>query len=108
MCFGESVRAARRRLNWTQEELAIKLQCTKTAVSKWETNKSIPPLARFKALGEVLEIEPGTLFAYVGPSANGTTREIANLDSLLLAAWQKLSPEQRNKLVKIALLLSQS
>jgi hypothetical protein len=30
----------------------------------------------------------------------------ANIDPLLLTAWQKLTPEQRNTLVQIALILS--
>ena len=107
MSFGEIIRSARRRLNWTQEELAAKLSCKKTAVSKWEANKSIPPLTRLKALAEALEIMPDVLFESVGRSTNHSAVVGANIDPLLVTAWQKLSPIQRNKLVQIALILSE-
>jgi transcriptional regulator with XRE-family HTH domain len=105
MSFGEIIRSARRRRDWTQEELAAKLLCTKTAVCKWEANKSIPPLARLSALAEALGIMPDALFGSVERSASQTTEEV-KIDRLLIKAWQKLSPQQRTKLVQIAEILS--
>jgi transcriptional regulator with XRE-family HTH domain len=106
MNFGENIRTARRRLNWTQEELAAKLGCTKPAVSKWEANKAIPLFPRVKILGEVLGINPDTLFASISPES--TKGEGANMDPLLIAACQKLSQKQRTALIQIAHILSQS
>jgi transcriptional regulator with XRE-family HTH domain len=104
MNFGENIRTARRRLNWTQEELARKLGCTKPAVSKWEANKAVPLFPRVKILGELLGIDPDTLFASI--STESATVKFSNLDPLLLKAWEKLSPQQRTKLVQIAEILS--
>jgi transcriptional regulator with XRE-family HTH domain len=105
MNFGENIRTARRRLNWTQEELAAKLGCTKPAVSKWEANKAIPLFPRVKMLGEVLGINPDSLFASI--SNENTKVEGSNMDPLLFASWQKLSQKQRNALIQIAHVLSQ-
>jgi transcriptional regulator with XRE-family HTH domain len=106
MNFGQNIRTARRRLNLTQDQLATKLGCTKPAVSKWEANKAIPPFPRVKRLGEVLGINAETLFASIDRSNEITRAEAANMDPLLLSAWKKLSPKQRNTLVQIAILLS--
>jgi transcriptional regulator with XRE-family HTH domain len=107
MSFGEIIRSSRRRLNWTQDELAAKLSCKKTAVSKWEANKSVPPLPRLIGLAEVLGILPDVLFESVGSTNKHSTREGANIDPLLLTAWHKLTPKQRNIVVQIAVILSE-
>ena len=106
MNFGENIRSARRRLNLTQDQLATKLGCSKTAVSKWEDNKAIPPFPRVKILSEVLGINAETLFASIDRPNEITRAEAANMDPLLLLAWNKLSNKQRNLLVQIAILLS--
>lgn len=105
MSFGEVIKSARRRQNWTQEELAAKLSCTKTAVCKWEANKSIPHLSRFNALADALGIMPDALFGPVEGPASQAIEEV-KIDRLLLKAWQKLSPHQRTKLLQIAEILS--
>lgn len=107
MSFGEIIRSARRRLNLTQSELAAKLKCTKTAVSKWEADKSVPPLARIKTLAEALEIMPDALFESVGQAAKPAPNRITSVDPLLITTWQKLTPEQRHTLLQIALVISQ-
>lgn len=107
MSFGEIIRSARRRRNWTQDELAAKLSCKKTAVSKWEANKSFPPLTRLKALAAALEIMPDVLFESIGESTTHSTIKGASVDPLLLTTWKKLSPRQRKKLIKIAIVLSE-
>jgi transcriptional regulator with XRE-family HTH domain len=106
LSLGESIRANRMRLNLTQGELALKLACTKTAVSKWEANKSIPHVSRFNALAEALGLMPEILFESVGHSKRPATMEF--VDTLLLSAWQKLAPAQRETLVRIAIVLSQA
>ena len=108
MSFGETIRSARRRLNLTQDELAAKLSCTKTAVSKWEADKSVPPLTRVNALAKALEIEPEALFESFGRSTNQANMEHVHIDPLLLTAWLKLTPVQRTILLQIALIISQS
>ena len=45
-------------MDWTQDELAEKLSCKKTAVSKWEANKSIPSVARIKVIAKTFGITP--------------------------------------------------
>ena len=40
--FGAFVAQCRREKNWTQAELAAKLQVTDKAVSRWETGRGLP------------------------------------------------------------------
>lgn len=108
MSFGEVIRSARRRQNLTQSELAAKLKCTKTAVCKWEANKSLPPLSRFKSLAEALEISPDFLFDSLGRVSKPTTAKAAQIEPLFLDVWHLLTTDQRAKLLQIALILVQN
>jgi transcriptional regulator with XRE-family HTH domain len=105
MSFGEVIKSARRRQNWTQAQLAAKLSCTKTAVCKWELNKSIPPLTRFNDLADALGILPDVLIGSLDCSARQPSEEI-KIDLLLMKIWQRLSTQQRTKLVQIAEIIS--
>jgi hypothetical protein len=59
-------------------------------------------------LAEALGIEPDVLFESFGRSTNHVNMKQAYIDPLLLTAWQKLTPVQRNILLQIALIISQS
>ncbi len=39
---GQAMRAARRRMNWTQLDLARRVGCTESLISKLETGRSTP------------------------------------------------------------------
>lgn len=46
MILGEKIMALRKQNNWSQEDLAEKLQISRQSVSKWESGASIPDLDR--------------------------------------------------------------
>lgn len=50
MILGEKIIALRKRMNWSQEELAEKLGISRQSVSKWESGASIPDIDRVIAL----------------------------------------------------------
>lgn len=50
MTLGEKIKNLRTRNNLTQEELADRLFVTRTAVSKWETNRGYPDIANLKSI----------------------------------------------------------
>ena len=52
MKFSEKLKALRKEHNLTQDELAQKLYVTRTAISKWETDKGFPAIDSLKLLSE--------------------------------------------------------
>lgn len=56
MKFGEKLKQLRKDNNLTQEELAEKLYVTRTAVSKWETDKGFPAIDSLKLISELFHV----------------------------------------------------
>lgn len=54
--LGERIRAKRKALNMTQQELAEKLNITNKAVSKWETDEAYPDISLLPKLSEILGV----------------------------------------------------
>lgn len=50
MTFGEKLKQLRERSGMTQDDLAAKLYVSRTAISKWETNRSYPSIDSLKAI----------------------------------------------------------
>ena len=50
MILAEKVMALRKKNNWSQEELAEKLNISRQSVSKWESGASIPDIDKIIAL----------------------------------------------------------
>ena len=55
---GDQLREARIAADLTQPALAAKLGCTKSAVSRWESEERRPELEHALKLKEVLKIDP--------------------------------------------------
>ena len=62
--IGETIRAKRRELDYTQEELANVLGVSKAAVSKWETAESYPDIALLPQISQLFHITMDELFGY--------------------------------------------
>lgn len=56
MTFSEKISALRKQKGWSQEELAEKLMVTRQAVSKWESEQSMPDLDKLVQLSEALDV----------------------------------------------------
>lgn len=56
MTFGEKIKKLRNDNQMTQEELAEKILVTRTAVSKWETDKGYPSIDSLKLLSNLFNI----------------------------------------------------
>lgn len=56
MKFGEKLKQLRRDNGLTQEALAEKLYVTRTAVSKWETDKALPAIDSLKLISELFHV----------------------------------------------------
>lgn len=53
MAFGEKLKQLREAHGMTQDELAAKIYVSRTAVSKWETNRSYPSIDSLKAIQQL-------------------------------------------------------
>ena len=56
MTFGEKLKKLRNESGLTQDELAERLYVTRTAISKWETNKGYPNIESLKAIASFFSI----------------------------------------------------
>ena len=56
MILGEKIAALRKQNNWSQEDLAEKLQVSRQSVSKWESGASIPDLDRIVKLSALFGV----------------------------------------------------
>lgn len=63
MTFGEKLKKLRISNNLTQEELAEKIFVTRTAVSKWETDKGYPSIDSLKELSHLFDISMDELLS---------------------------------------------
>ena len=59
--FSENLKAMRKAKDYTQEELAIKLNVTRQTISKWEKGLSVPDVDFLFKIADVLETNVGTL-----------------------------------------------
>jgi DNA-binding XRE family transcriptional regulator len=94
------VRALRRRLNLTLEELAKKSGLTYPTVASIETNKTLPSMKTLDALGGALEISASNLLALAerrivqirkaqGVSTNHRVKNQTGIDKLKVAYYDK-------------------
>lgn len=56
MTFGEKLKQLRKAGNLTQDDLADKLYVTRTAISKWETDKALPAIDSLKLISELFHV----------------------------------------------------
>lgn len=56
MSLGEFISIRRRRMRMTQEELAKKLNVSKSAIAKWETDGGIPDRDNLYKLSEIMGV----------------------------------------------------
>ena len=54
--FGNKIKTLRRKMNLTQEELAERLNVSFQAISKWETNASLPDVTMFPLLANFFNV----------------------------------------------------
>ena len=81
MKFSEKLKTLRKQKSMTQEQLAEKLFVTRTAVSKWETDKGLPAIDSLKMIAELFDV---TLDELVGDEDIKTKQALDNKRSRTL------------------------
>ena len=61
MTIGETIKSYRKKLGFTQEELADRLGVTAPAVNKWERGHTLPDIKLLAPLARLLHISTDTL-----------------------------------------------
>lgn len=58
---GETLRAARERLDLTQSQMAERLECSQVQISKWETGESLPRTEDVRVVAREYKLKPEQL-----------------------------------------------
>ena len=56
MTFGEKLKEARHGARLSQEELAVRIGVSRSAIAKWETDKGLPDIQNLKIIASVLDV----------------------------------------------------
>ena len=56
MTFGEKLKAARKNIGLSQEELAELIGVSRAAVAKWETDNGLPDIENLRAVAKLLDV----------------------------------------------------
>lgn len=57
MTFGEKVKAERKKLNLSQDELATKVEVSRRTITSWETDKALPRTRKiYESLADSLQV----------------------------------------------------
>lgn len=56
MTFGEKLKKARKEAGFTQEQLAERINVSRSAVAKWETDKGMPDINNLKVISKLVDV----------------------------------------------------
>ena len=59
--FGKRLKTFRKRMHFTQKEVAFKIGVSEQAVSKWENGECLPDVYNLKLLGQIFRISVDAL-----------------------------------------------
>ena len=79
MTFGEKLKEARRDAKMSQEELAVKIGVSRSAIAKWETDKGLPDIQNLKTIAAVLDVSLDYLLDDGNKLELSVTREAIDL-----------------------------
>lgn len=65
ICLDEFIKNRRKHLHLTQEQLAEKMNVSKSAIAKWETGGGIPERSNMLKLSEVLNVSVNDLYRLI-------------------------------------------
>lgn len=56
MTFGEKLRKARKEIGLSQVQLAEKINVSRSAVAKWDSDKGMPDVSNLKVMAQLLNV----------------------------------------------------
>lgn len=91
MTFGEKLKDARKKTGLSQEQFSEKMNVSRSAVAKWETDKGMPDIENLKAMAELLNVSIDYLLDDKDGISTGELKEPINIEEY------KVTGKCRNK-----------
>lgn len=88
MNIADRIQQLRKAKGFSQEELADLVGVSRQAVSKWESEQSLPDLDKLVLLSEIFETTTDYLLKGVEPAGKGEARPSAVAVSVFAVAWE--------------------
>ena len=100
MSLGERIKAARKALNLSQDDLAEAIGANRVTISKYENGKFLPSVTALEKLADVLQLSTNEL---TGRAENDDETLIPRTDEakLISGAVDKMPKEDRDKALSI-------
>ena len=80
MTFGEKIKEARKESGLSQEQFAEKMNVSRSAVAKWETDKGMPDVNNLKIMAQLLNVSVDYLLDEDEKISFNEIKEAINLD----------------------------
>jgi len=80
MTFGEKLKKARKEAGLTQEELAKRMNVSRSAVAKWETDKGMPDIENLRLISSMIDVSIDYLLEEGERITFNETKEPINLE----------------------------
>ena len=102
MTIGKIISARRKILRMTQDDLAVLIGVSKSAVAKWETERGLPDRDNLGRLAEVMSVSVDDLHRLIRNAANENIDLSVNITPDVIAAlesygYQVIRPDEKNK-----------
>jgi len=94
MIIGNKIAEARKKINISQADLALRLFISSQAVGKWERGESMPDIITFNRLAEILGVD----LNYFSESFQSAATEMAPVESLVKQSVELPSGKLKKKL----------
>lgn len=80
MTFGEKLKEARKEAGLSQEQFAEKMNVSRSAIAKWETDKGMPDVNNLKVMAQLLDVSVDYLLDDDKKISFNEIKEAINLD----------------------------
>jgi transcriptional regulator with XRE-family HTH domain len=102
--IGARIKDARRRQGWTQDDLAVAVGVTRSAVAQWETGRAGQLTPNLTRIATVLGV--GVEFLMFGEDKRGSAPTKSSDELAMLRLYRACAPDDRQFLLRTARKLS--
>ncbi|MGJ9382171.1 hypothetical protein CR203_11825 [Salipaludibacillus neizhouensis] len=107
--LSDNVRLYRRLYKWTQQDLATKLNISRTVITRWENEESTPDLQTLIKLCDIFQINLDTLVGYEKHKETAIALQNQNIEelgeiSIKLLHYIKHNPRMRDSLYELSIM----
>ncbi|MBN8897452.1 MAG: helix-turn-helix transcriptional regulator [Rhodospirillales bacterium] len=100
MQMGARIREVRRERGWTQDQLALAVGVSRSAVAQWETGRAGQITGNLTRIAAALQV--GVEYLMYGQDKRGPAEAISGDELAILRLYRECSPEDRQRLLRTA------